>query len=81
MQPVGIEHGHSSVLSRISTDLSKNATKLHQLDLERVSERTEAKRQLQVTLGDLKNRVARRAAARARSTSVNGAVELAYIAS
>jgi len=70
-----------SVVSRISTGILHSAAQLHQVDLERVNHRTEAKRQLKVTLGELKRQAARKAAARTRSAGPMTTVEPAYLAS
>ena len=81
MPPVDVEQGFPEVLSRISASISESATRLHQADFERANQRTETRRQLHETLGDLKTRVARKIATRPRPASANPAVEIAFKAS
>ena len=70
--------GYDCLLSRISIGISENAARLHRLDLEGLGRRAEVKSQLQKTLTDLRNKVARKAAARLRPACVDGIVELCH---
>jgi len=69
------------VVSLISTGILHSAAQVHQVDLERVNQRTQAKRQLKVTLEELKKQAARKTAARTRPAGPMTTVELAYLAS
>src|SRR5271157_563579 len=59
------------LLSSISNSICKNAIRLHRLELERLGRRAEAARQFQARLTDLKERIARMAAVRARSADAD----------
>jgi len=69
------------LLSRISSGICDNVTRLHRLDLERLGRRADAECRLQDMLGDLKEQIAWKTSARTRSTCVDGSVELRYKAS
>lgn len=81
MQQMGIRLGYDSLLSRISDGICENASHLHRHDLERLGRRAEAKSQLEDTLTDLKERIARKTAVRTRPACADGTVELYYKAS
>jgi hypothetical protein len=70
--------GYDRLLSRISIGISENAARLHRLDLEGLGRRVEVEWQLQETLTDLRDKVARKAAARNRPACVDGVVELCH---
>ncbi len=75
---MGITHGHNCLLSRISTGVCENATKLNRLDLERLGRRADASCHFQEMLTDLKDRTARKTTGRRRSAYANASVELSY---
>jgi hypothetical protein len=81
MQQMAIRLGYDSLLSRISGGICENAFAPHRLDLERLGRRAEVECQLQDTLTDLKDRIARKAAVRTRPATVDRSVELYYKAS
>jgi hypothetical protein len=59
------------LLSSISNSICENVTRLHRLDLERLGRRADTACQFQARLTDLKERIARMAAARARSADAD----------
>jgi hypothetical protein len=81
MLQMGTSHGYDCLLSRISSGICENATKVHRLDLEGLGRRAEAACQFQDMLTDLKDRIAWKAAVRTGSACVDGSVELSYKAS
>jgi hypothetical protein len=81
MQQMGIRHGYDCLLSRISSGMRENATKLNHLDLERLGRRAAAACQFQEMLADLKDQIARKVAMRTESACADGIVELSYKAS
>jgi hypothetical protein len=76
MQQMGIRHGYDCLLSRISSGVCENASKLNRLDLERLGRGAEAACQFQDRLADLKDRIAWKAAVRTGSARADGSIEL-----
>jgi hypothetical protein len=60
-----------SSISNLSNSICENATRLNRLDLERLGRRAQTACQFQHRLFDLKARIARMAAARARSADAD----------
>jgi hypothetical protein len=81
MHKMAATHTHGCLLDRISSGICDNATRLHRLDLERIASRTEQACRLKDRLTDLKDQMARSAAARARSADADRTIELARRAS
>jgi hypothetical protein len=66
---MSLRNSHHNLLSRISGTMSADATRLHNLDLERLGRSAAAAWELQDMLADLKGRIARRAVRRAQGSS------------
>jgi hypothetical protein len=78
MKRMAMRAGYDCLLSRLSTGICDNATRLHRLDLQRVNRRAEVECRLQDTLTDLKDKIARKASMHQRSARVGGSVQLHY---
>src|SRR5438270_6436488 len=81
MQRMGRSVGYDCLLSRISSGICENASKHHQVDLERLSRRSDTEVRFRGMLGDLKRQLAGNAALRVRSASVDGVMQLSAKAS
>ena len=73
--------GYDLLLGSISSGISAKATELHRLDLERSNDQTHVAHRQQDLITDIKDKVARKVALKARLASVDGSVELLYKAS
>ena len=71
---MGRSVGYDCLLTRISSGICENASKHHQVDLERLSRRSDTETRFRGMLGDLKRQVAGNAALRARSACLDSVV-------
>jgi hypothetical protein len=71
MHQLTTRQGDDRMLSSISDSICANAIRLHRRDLERLGRRAETACQFQARLTDLKERIARMAAVRARSADAD----------
>ncbi len=73
---MGRSVGYDCLLTRISSGICENASKRHQVDLERLSRRSDTETRFRGMLSDLKRQVAGNAALRARSAGLDSVVAI-----
>ena len=81
LQRMGRSVGYDCLLSRISSGICENASKRHQIDLERLSRRSDTEGRFCRMLDDLKRQLAGNAALRARSAGIDSVIEISAKAS